>query len=113
MKLDKFESGVEPAGTTKSEVLNSKGGDRKMDMLQLASNAKVRLEEVTGLKVSSVTGIAQEEEHWVVTLEMLEKKSIPDSMDILGIYEVKMDTQGSVFDFARTRLRKRGDTTEA
>lgn len=85
-----------------------------VDMFELAQKAKGRVEQVTGLKASSVTGVAQDEEgHWVVTLEMLEKKSIPDSMDILGTYEVKMDGEGKVLDFARTRLRRRGDTVEA
>ena len=83
------------------------------DMIELAEKAKTRLERVTGLKASSVTGVAQEEGgHWMVTLEMLEKKSIPDAMDILGAYEVKMDEEGNVLDFARTRLRRRGDTVE-
>jgi len=83
------------------------------DMIELAEKAKTRLERVTGLKASSVIGVAPEEGgHWMVTLELLEKKSIPDSMDILGTYEVKMDEAGDVLDFARTRLRRRGDTVE-
>ena len=83
------------------------------DMIELAEKAKARLERVTGLKASSVTGVAQEEGgHWMVTLEMLEKKSIPDSMDILGTYEVKIDEESNVLDFARTRLRRRGDTVD-
>lgn len=83
------------------------------DMIELAEKAKARLERVTGLKASSVIGVAQEEGgHWMVTLELVEKKSIPDSMDILGTYEVKVDEAGDVLDFARTRLRKRGDTVE-
>ena len=83
-----------------------------MDMLELAQKAKTRVEQVTGLKASSVIGVAKEEGQWVIALEMLEKKSIPDSMDILGTYEVKMDGEGNVLDFARTRLRRRGDTVE-
>jgi hypothetical protein len=83
------------------------------DMLELANKAKARIEQVTGLKASSVIGVTQEEGQWVVAMELLEKKSIPDSMDILGTYEVKMDEAGNVIDFARTRLRKRGDTSEA
>ena len=84
-----------------------------VDMRELAQKAKTGVEQVTGLKASSVTGVARDDEgNWVVTLEMLEKKSIPDSMDILGVYEVKMDAGRGIIDFARTRLRKRGDTSE-
>ena len=87
--------------------------EETVDMMQLAQKAKTRVEQVTGLKASGVTGMAHDDEgNWVVTLELLEKKSIPDAMDILGIYEVKMNAEGGILDFARTRLRKRGDTSE-
>jgi hypothetical protein len=56
-------------------------------------------------------GTTREGEEWIVTLEMVEKKSIPDSMDILGAYEVRMDSGGQVLNFNRISLRKRGDTT--
>lgn len=83
-----------------------------MNMYELAEKAKMGLEQLTGLKASSVIGFTQDEGNWMVTLEMVEKKSIPDSMDILGAYEVKMDPEGNVLDFMRTKLRKRGDLVE-
>ena len=84
-----------------------------MDIIELSKKAKQELESLTGLKAASVIGAAQEEGQWVVTVEMVEKKSIPDSMDILGAYDIKMSAEGEVLDFARTKLRKRGDTVEA
>lgn len=59
----------------------------------------------------SIIGVHPEESGWLVTAEMLEKTSIPDGMDILGIYEVHLDAGGGLKDFARTHLRKRGDTS--
>ena len=47
-----------------------------------------------------------------MTLEALERRAIPDTMDILGIYEVHLDNNGSFLSFERKRLRKRGDTKE-
>jgi hypothetical protein len=41
---------------------------------------------------------------------MIEKKSIPDSMDVLACYEVSLDGSGNIRDFSRVRLRRRGDT---
>ena len=43
-------------------------------------------------------------------MELLEKKSIPDSMDILGIYEVVIDEGGQLISLDRKGLRRRGDT---
>jgi len=47
---------------------------------------------------------------WLLRLELVEKESIPDSMDILGVYEVELDHDGNVTEFARSGLRQRRDT---
>jgi hypothetical protein len=67
---------------------------------------------MTGLQPSGVIGAAREDKGWVVTIEMVEKKSIPDSMDVLGTYEVKVNDQGQIADFQRVKLRKRSETVE-
>ena len=47
-----------------------------------------------------------------ISLEALERKAIPDTMDILGIYEVSVDSECNLLCFERKRLRKRGETEE-
>ena len=60
-----------------------------------------------------VTGLSKTEEGWTVLLEALERKAIPDTMDILGLYELHLDNEGNLLDLARKKLRKRGETNEA
>lgn len=86
-------------------------GERKSTIF-IANKAKEELSVVTGLKSSSVIGVEKDSEDWRVTLEMVEKNSIPDSMDILGIYEVHLDSEGCLKSFNRTSLRKRGNLSE-
>ena len=69
--------------------------------------------KLTNLNSSGVVGVSHGDDGWVVSIEMVEKKSIPDSMDILGLYEVKVDDRGKIVDFSRVKLRKRCDTVEA
>jgi len=59
-----------------------------------------------------VTGLSKTEEGWTVLLEALERKAIPDTMDILGLYELHLDNEGNLLDLARKKLRKRGETNE-
>lgn len=77
----------------------------------IANQAKKELSSVTGLELSTILGVEREEDKWRVTLEMVEKKAIPDAMDVLGIYEVHLDSDGHLLNFNRLSLRKRGDTT--
>jgi len=73
---------------------------------------KVRLEsqKLIGLKLNSVVGVAKKDDGWKVTVEMVEKESIPNSMDILGLYEISLNKDGEIEGFERKALRKRIDT---
>jgi len=79
-------------------------------MQELIEKAREELSNITGLELSTTLGAAKEEKGWKVTIEMVEKHSIPDQMDILAIYEVFLDDDGNVIEFNRARLRKRVDT---
>ena len=71
------------------------------------------LSALTGLEISSTVGAEKEEDGWLVTLEVVEKHSIPDGMDILAIYETRVDQEGNMLEFKRVRMRKRIDTEES
>lgn len=80
------------------------------DVHQLIEIAREELSKVTGLELSTTLGAAKDERGWRVTMEMIEKHSIPDQMDILAVYDVILDGDGKLIEFNRTRLRKRVDT---
>jgi hypothetical protein len=93
-------------------VSTEKSDDSEKMVPFIVNQAKKELTALTKLELSTVMGITKEGEEWLVTLEMVEKKSIPDAMDILGRYEVRLDNGGQMLNFNRVSLRKRGDVTE-
>ena len=42
-------------------------------------------------------------------VEVLERKSVPDTQDILGRYEMKFDPDGDLLGYKRIMLRRRSD----
>ena len=80
---------------------------------QLIEKAREELSKMTGLELSTTIGAVKEEKGWKVALEMVEKHSLPDQMDILATYEVFLDDEANVIEFKRTGLRKRVDTETA
>jgi len=76
----------------------------------LIEQARSDLSKLTGLKPSSIIGAVKSENGWRISIEMIEKKSIPDQMDILATYEVVIDEDGNLLNFERKSLRKRIDT---
>jgi hypothetical protein len=59
-----------------------------------------------------VTGLSKTKEGWCILLEALERKAIPDTMDVLGLYELRLDDEGHLISLDRKKLRKRGETHE-
>lgn len=83
-----------------------------MDINEITEKAKKELSCLTKLECSSVTGVTKDEKGWHVGVELIEKKSIPDSMDLLATYEITLSDEGEVIEFVRGKIRKRGDTGE-
>ena len=66
---------------------------------------------LTELEFDGVRGLSKDDGKWLVIVELIERKSIPDAQDLLGGYEVTIDEEeGNVLGFERKTLRKRGDT---
>jgi len=57
-----------------------------------------------------ITGLSKTKEGWTILLEALERKAIPDTMDVLGLYELHLDDEGNLLGLDRKKLRKRGET---
>ena len=104
MAKEKTEAGQETEKTKKSP---------RKAIKELIEVAKKELINLTGFKQPAATGFKEEDDQLIVTIEVLEKTSIPDGMDILGTFEVKIDENGSILNYKRTDLRKRQDTSLA
>jgi len=81
-----------------------------MQTKELIEKAKQQLVDLTGFEKPAGIGLKKEKNEWIVTVEIIEKKSIPDGMDILGTYEVRLDVKGNLLSYERIDLRKRVDT---
>ena len=92
--------------------MNQEENTMALTCSQAIKKARTELHDMIGLEISSTIGAVPEEDGWKVSLEAVEKRSIPDSMDILAIYEVKINSDGEVAEFNRVKMRKRIDTDE-
>jgi hypothetical protein len=63
---------------------------------------------MTAKDPEGVTSVAPAEDGWTVEVEVVEDSRIPSSADILALYEVQIDTEGSLKSYRRTRRYTRG-----
>jgi len=84
-----------------------------LSMAEVIKKARSELRDLSGLEIASTVGAEKEGDGWLVTLEVVEKHSIPDGMDILAIYDTRLDVEGNMLEFKRVRMRKRIDCEES
>ena len=76
---------------------------------EVASRASSELLELTGNDVESVVGLERaEHDGWKVQVEVLELRRIPDTTDVLALYEVDADEDGSLLGYHRLQRYTRG-----
>ncbi|MFC7728204.1 gas vesicle protein GvpO [Actinomadura keratinilytica] len=64
---------------------------------------------MTGRAAEGVVGVERREDGgWRVTVEVVETHRIPDSSDILAVYEADLDADGELAAFHRVRRYTRG-----
>ena len=83
-----------------------------MNTNQIIKKAQEEFVGLGKIPANGVTGLSKTEEGWVVSLEALERRAIPDTMDVLGLYEIRLDNEGNLLGFDRRKLRRRGETKE-
>lgn len=64
--------------------------------------------EFTGRELENVVAIERRDGDWYVDVEVVESHRIPDTTDILAIYQVCLDRSGDLLSYRRTRRYSRG-----
>ena len=83
-----------------------------MNAQEIVEKAHCYITEMGKISSDGLTSITRKNDGWSLSIEVLERKAIPDSMDILGLYEITMTNDGEFLSLERKKLRKRGDTED-
>jgi hypothetical protein len=88
----------------------SKNG--RLSAAELSQAALLTVGQLTGYKPEAVTGLEWDGEFWEVTVDALELTRVPNTCDVLGSYCVKLDENGTLRGYRRTRRFQRGQAAE-
>jgi Gas vesicle synthesis protein GvpO len=75
---------------------------------QIAGMAGEQLLTLTGRDVEGVTGLERSDDGWKVQVEVVEVRRIPDTTDVLALYEVQVDEDGDLESYRRLKRYTRG-----
>ena len=80
----------------------------RIDPGVIAQRAARLVARLSGRRPESVISIERKDEEWRVGVEVVEVSRIPDSADILAVYEVRLDADGDLISYRRIRRYARG-----
>lgn len=80
-------------------------------LMDVRNTAEVIGRDVIGCESDGIIGITRTDDGWQVTLEVVERSAVPDTQDILGRYEIEMDSDYNPTGYHRIDRYRRGDTT--
>jgi len=80
-----------------------------LKLQEICEKAILTAETIFKKKVDGVVGLGRNKEGWLVETEVCERRSIPDTQDILGRYEMRLDESGELLSLRRVMLRRRSD----
>lgn len=85
-----------------------------LSAVELARAALTVVEELTGYSAEAATALEwdSDSDTWRVTVEMLELARVPNTTDVIGAYEVRLDPQGTLHGYRRVRRYTRGEARE-
>lgn len=81
---------------------------KKKSATAIAAEAARQLLELTGREAEGVTGLERTDDGWRVEVEVVEVRRIPDTTDVLALYEVTVDEDGDLEGYRRIRRYGRG-----
>ncbi|WP_226479412.1 gas vesicle protein GvpO, halophile-type [Natrinema amylolyticum] len=68
--------------------------------------------QLIGHEFDGVSEISPTDDGWRAVVEVVERRAVPDTQDIIGRYEIELDTEATVHGYRRLDRYRRGDTTE-
>ncbi len=81
---------------------------KRIPARKIARWAAEQVQEMSGKESEAVTSVRRTDDGWVVSLEVVETRKIPETSDILATYEAEMDTDGELISYQRTKRYTRG-----
>jgi len=71
---------------------------------EIAERTREQLAKVTSLEPGIVSAVSKEKnDGWRVSVDMVELRRIPNTTDVLAVYQAVADDEGNLVSYKRTR----------
>lgn len=97
--------------STSGDSDDSTSGEKNASSVMAVRGAVVEVAgDLIGRPLDGVVEVQQTEDGWIAVVEVIERRSVPDTQDILGQYELSLESPDDVTGYRRTGRYRRADT---
>lgn len=79
------------------------------EIMEIGKESLSVIEKLLNKKAESVVSVAKEGKEWKVLADVLERRAVPDTQDILGRYELRVDEKGELLGYKQVLTKRRAD----
>lgn len=80
-----------------------------MNLSEIQEKVVPQIRKLLNKEPECISSLEKNAEGWRVLCDVLDKKSIPETYDILKVYEFMLDKEAKVTSFKQLRKIRRGD----
>ncbi|WP_256684666.1 gas vesicle protein [Halococcus qingdaonensis] len=91
----------------------SAGGGQDGDtvgIVDIRDHVQQNASDLIGRPLDGIVEIERTDDGWRALTEIIERRSVPDTQDILGRYALDLDDSGRIIGYRRLERYRRGDT---
>jgi hypothetical protein len=82
---------------------------QKASIYKVTENALAIAKKYISKTPETIVDVTEKNGEWRVTVEVLERKAVPDTQDILGRYQIRLTKDGELIGWTQKMIRKRCD----
>lgn len=98
--------------TTKQGRTQSRTASRKKGAAAVARTGAQQLGELTRRTPEAVTALSRTDDGWQLEVEVLEIHRVPETADVLAVYQADLDESGELLSYRRLRRYTRAQVRE-
>lgn len=80
-----------------------------MNIIEVQKKVLPEIKELLKKEPETISSVEKTDDGWTVHCEVLEKKSIPETYDLLKIFEFRLDKDCKIKGFKQLKKIRRGD----
>lgn len=80
-----------------------------MNIMEIHKKVFPQIKDLLKKEPETISLLEKSQDGWTIQCDVLEKKAIPETFDLLKIFEFKLDNIGRITSFKQIRKIRRGD----